>query len=344
LEFAQGQIVRDREFYKHLYSYAVGFIAFMILVAGYFQYSSVSQMRADMKGAVDSELIRDKAEIETMRAQATQASLDAQATVTRELANVRTEVQKRIDTEFRSDNISALIAKAAKERTEKELTGIIRSEASVQVEKGIKEQGPAIQKVVEDQTKQAVKELEPTIKATVDRATQNEVKTSVEPIQTQLKTYADYIRIGTIGTLATLAKADDRHAFDYLLQLALGSAPESANLDLRKLADSVAGGIIRETELGLDFENHFKQPQTPEAMKKFMSSPNPTERAAAVDSYPPNDRTILPILFTMIQSDASIRVLHKAVIRFNSLTNQSFEFWKTKDILDWWDKNRSAYQ
>jgi hypothetical protein len=67
----------------------------------------------------------------------------------RELASVRTEVQKRIDTEFRSDNISVLIAKAAKERTEKELTGIIRSEASVQVEKGIKEQGPAIQKVVE---------------------------------------------------------------------------------------------------------------------------------------------------------------------------------------------------
>ncbi len=53
LEFAQGQIQKDRDFYKHLYSYAVGFLAFMIIVAGVFQYSSVSQMRSDMKIAVD---------------------------------------------------------------------------------------------------------------------------------------------------------------------------------------------------------------------------------------------------------------------------------------------------
>ena len=94
LEFAQGQIETDRKFDKHLYTYAVGFLAFMVIVAGYFQYTSVSQMRSDMKASVDAEIDRDKAEIAALRAQALEASAEAQATVNRELANVRTEVQK----------------------------------------------------------------------------------------------------------------------------------------------------------------------------------------------------------------------------------------------------------
>jgi hypothetical protein len=221
LEFAQGQIEKDRSFYKHLYTYAVAFVVFMVAVAGSFSYTSVSQMRTDMQASVESERV-------ALRAQSEATSIEAQATVKGELANVRTEVQKRIDTEFQSDNIAALVASAAKERTEKELSGIIRSETTTQVAKGIREQGPAIRKAVEDQTKEAVKALEPsiresvdtavkalqpTIKASVDAATQDQVKTSVAPIQAQLANYADVIRM---GNLATLARSDDRQALDYL--------------------------------------------------------------------------------------------------------------------------------
>jgi hypothetical protein len=141
-EFAQRQIEKDRSFYKHLYSYAVGFLAFMVLVAGYFQYASVSQMRSDMRTSVDAEIQRDKAEMDALRAQALETSAEARSMVSQELANVRTEVQKRIDTEFQSDNITNLVATAAKERTEKELSGIIRSETSTQVAKGIQDEGP----------------------------------------------------------------------------------------------------------------------------------------------------------------------------------------------------------
>jgi hypothetical protein len=70
LQFAQEQIEKDRSFYKHLYSYAVGFLGFMVLVAGFFQYTSVGQMRSDMKASVDAESDREKAEIDALRAQA----------------------------------------------------------------------------------------------------------------------------------------------------------------------------------------------------------------------------------------------------------------------------------
>jgi hypothetical protein len=349
LEFAQGQIEKDRSFYKHLYAFAGAFLAFMVTVAGIFSYTSVTQMRTDMKASVDAELV-------ALRAQAGATSSEAQATVKGELANVRTEVQKRIDTEFRSENIASLVANAARERTEKELSGIIRSETAVQVAKGIRDQGPVITKAVQDQTKEAVRALEPTIKATVDtavkaleptirtsvdKATADQVKASVIPIQAQLANYADVIRR---GNLATLARSDDRAAFDYLIQVALGAKPESANPDLRKLADSTAGAIISDAESGLSFGRSFKEKQSPDAMKKFMVSSDFRERAAALDSYPQDDNSILPILIQIITSDSNISVVHKAVIRFNGLTKQSFEFWKTNDILEWWGKNRASFQ
>lgn len=170
-EFAQNQIEKDRGFYKHLYSYAVGFLAFMVVVTGYFQYHSVDQMRSDMQTSVDAEIKRDSAQMEALRAQATEVSTDAQSTVNQELADVRTQVQRRIDTEFQSDNITTLVAAAARERTGKELAGIIQTEVSAQVAKGIQEQNPVIRQAVEEQTKQAVKDLQPTISSAVDKAT-----------------------------------------------------------------------------------------------------------------------------------------------------------------------------
>ena len=156
-----------------------------------------------------------------------------------------------------------------------------------------------------------------------------------------MATYGDFIRM---GNLATLARSDDRQAFDYLIAVALGNKPESANPELRKLSDSTAAAVISEMDNGLILTQTFKVPHTLEAMKKLMLDPGSTTRQAAIDGYPQEDKTILPILIQMITSDPSIAVLHKAAVRFNSLTKQQFEFWKTKDILEWWDKNRASFQ
>jgi hypothetical protein len=46
----------------------------------------------------------------------------------------------------------------------------------------------------------------------------------------------------------------------------------------------------------------------------------------------------------MIKTDGSISVVYKATARFNLLTKQSFEFWKTDEILQWWEKNGAQFQ
>ena len=109
-QFAKSQIEDDRKFYSHLYRYAATFLAIIIAAAGYFQYSSVSQMRDDMKASVEEAL-----------------------------ADVRIELKNRIDKEFQSANIASLVEKAAKDRTDKALTAIIQAEVSSQVAIGIKD-------------------------------------------------------------------------------------------------------------------------------------------------------------------------------------------------------------
>jgi hypothetical protein len=341
LEFAQGQIEKDRGFYRYLYGFAAGFIGLMVLVAGFFQYTSVNQMRTDMKASVDAELERNKAEIAALSARAAQASAEAQYTVSRELANVRTEVQKRIDTEFQSDNIKAQIATAAKERTEKEFNGIIRSVTSEFVAKGIQEEHPFIQKTVEDETRESVKQLQPTISSLVIAATEEQVKKSVQPIQAQMATYGDYIRI---GTLSMLANSDDRNAFDTLVQIDSGKSKDSGNPELLYLARSTLTGILGAKQSGFRTTRQFNQKQTSDSLKQFMRSPNTFDREAALDAYPSDDRSILPILVEMIRADRSIDVLIRAVEHFNALTKQSFQFFQTKDILDWWASNQRSFQ
>src|SRR5262249_22939379 len=76
-EFAQQQIDKDRSFYKHLYSVCGAVLAIIVAAAAYGQYSSVSQMRADMKAAVDAELERDKRVIASLTEEGKQSITDA---------------------------------------------------------------------------------------------------------------------------------------------------------------------------------------------------------------------------------------------------------------------------
>jgi hypothetical protein len=323
LEFAQGQIEKDRSFYKHLYTYAIAFIGCLIVVAGFFSYNSVNQMRTDMKTLVDAELA-------TLR-----------ATINQELANVRTEVQKRIDTEFRSDNIARLIASAAKERTDNELTGIIRSETSAQVAKGIQEQGPAIQKIVEDQTREAVKTLQPIISRIVTDELEAQVKKSVTPVEAKMKVYEELV---TTQRLSALAKNGDRKSFDQLLAIGLMGVT-SLSEETKMLAQTTVRDIIRQKHNILRrMKVDFKEKQSPEAMKIILkNSPHIDDRLAAIDNFPQDDVSILPLLIETIQSDNDLEVVWTAFRLFNSMTKQSFEFPNYGQVFEWWNKNRATF-
>jgi hypothetical protein len=255
---------------------------------------------------------------------------------------VRTEVQKRIDTEFRSENIASLVARAAKERTEKELTGIIQSETSTQVTKAIQDQGPTIQRNVKEQTREAVKALQPTISRTITDELEAQVKQSVAPVEAQMKAYGELI---TTVRLAALAKTDDRKSFDQLITIGFMEGKSSSE-EMKMLAQTSVKDIIRQKNYSLRrMKVDFKQTQSSDVMKALLkNSPHREERLAALDNFPQNDVSILPILIETIQSDNDLEVVVTAFRVFNNMTNQDFEFPNYGQVVAWWNTNHTGFE
>jgi hypothetical protein len=333
-EFAQAQMEKDRGFFKHLYTYTAAFLLILVAFATFISFNSINQMRTEMKASLDAELA-------VLRAQAAAASSEAKATVNGELATVRTEVQKRIDTEFRSDNISRLIASAAKERTDIELAGIIRSETATQVAKGIQDQSPAIQKSVEGQTRDAVQALQPTIAGIINGELETQVKKSVAPVEAQMKAYAETI---TTERLSALAKSGDRKAFDQLIEIGFKEPAGSAE-ETKMLAQATVKDIIRQKNSPLHrMQVNFKVSQSPEDMKSLLKrSTIMEERLASLDNFPKDDISILPILIELIKNDVDLEVVWTAFRKFNDITKQSFEFPNYDQVFSWWTTNHAAF-
>ena len=329
LEFAQAQIQKDRDFYKHLYTLAAFFLAIMIGLGVYLTSSSLSQMRADMKASIESDAKALHAQVEATKSEAT-------ATVNRELAAVHTEVQNRLNTEFKGEAITDLIAKAAKERTDSAITGIIREETARQVALGIRDQAPEIKKNVETETRSAVKDLQPTIAGIIRDQLQTEVKDAVAPIEAQLKAYQN------LNMLSALARNDDREAFDRLMALGNGEAAG----DIKTLAAAAAVEVIRAKSNTLRrLGAQFREKQTPEAMLNIIERSTVTiDRLTAIDTFPPDDESILPVLVKIIQRDPNLEVVATAFTSFNFRTKQEFQFPDYASVIKWWDKNHDRFQ
>lgn len=322
LEFVQGQIEKDRSFYKHLYSWAAGVIAVLAAIAALVSYSSIGQMRADIKASVDAELERDKAEIAALRAQ-------AQTTVNTELQSVRIAVEKRVDTEFKSENITALVSEAAKKHTEKELRG-------------------AINKAVEGETKLAVRDLAPTIKDIAEKQSQLTAHNYLEPVQFKLELYGQLL---DVDTQAALARSGDRKAFDKLdlMSYNLVSSPVSGGSGYpiqSPMAKGVAAATISEVLLekrAVRIPIPFSQPKTLEQLNNILvTSHDVGERLIAIDSLP--DRPgILPTLVNVIANDDNIDVVLVALQIFNQRTHQNFKYTNhAAELVTWWNMNSAS--
>jgi len=333
-EFAQTQIEKDREYFKFLFKSAVGFLFVLVGFGIYFQYATAGDMKAGLKA-------------------------EAEAAIKQEVEKAHKEIISRIDAEFDNVNMAELITTAAKERAEKGIDDVVRSEITAQVEKGVLERQTDIQRTVETQAKEAVKTLEPALHATAetevkeslkaiepalqetaDKAVQEQVKTAVEPVRTQISGFEDVLRM---GNMIILARNDDRASFDYLVQVAEGNKTESGNDELKKLADSAVSAIVGEKVFGLSLHD-FKEEKTTDDLKKLMTSKLALERQTSIERYPSDDKSILPTLVSMIETDPSVSVLYAATERFNFLTKQSFKFWKPKELLDYWDKNKATFK
>src|SRR6266853_5206503 len=129
LEFAQSQGEKDRAHFKHLFDRTYWFIAIVVAVVGVagtiLGVSSVQQIREKAELTVNTEIAKVQSELENMRSEIKTNADESKRKVQEELSSAHVEVSKRVDAEFRSENITRLVQDAAKNKTDVELAGTI---------------------------------------------------------------------------------------------------------------------------------------------------------------------------------------------------------------------------
>jgi hypothetical protein len=200
---------------------------------------------------------------------------------------------------------------------------------------GIQEQAPEIKKNVEEETRNAVKALQPTITGIISDQLQAEVKNAVAPVEATMKAYLN------LNVLSALARNDDREAFDQLMAMGNGEAAG----DIKTLAAATALEVVREkTNVFRRLGRQFKEKQTPQAMLNIIgTSTFIPDRLTALDNYPPDDVSILPVLVKIIHSDQNLEMVATAFSSFDSRTKQEFQFPDYAGVVSWWEKNHDQF-
>jgi hypothetical protein len=338
LEFAQTQGRSDRDYFKHIFDRTYWFIAVLVAAIGIggsiLGFRSVQQIRDEAKLTVDGEVAKVQAELQRMKVQVDDSAVDAKRKVQEQLDSAHTEVIRRVDQEFKTDQITTLVQAVAKQKTEQELNGVIRRE----VVNGIQQQSGTIQKTVESEAKKAVKELEPTIATIVKSETEGQINKAVEPVRVQMQTYGNTINF---TTLATLAKNGDRKSFDTLNNRAsYASMP-----DMLPLGTTIVTDIVREYENTLRMGREFNETVTPDQMKDFLEQDiDVSTRLTALDKFPAGDHSIVPILIRVIQNDSSLAVVYTSFLVLNRETKQKFVFPDYASVTKWWNENKDSWK
>jgi len=249
------------------------------------------------------------------------------------IAEMDTHIRDRAEKAFQEDSIRQYVRDVAKQKTEQELSKIIRDTVTTQVATTLKNKEAEIGKVVSGETKRAVEALSPRITAEVD----NQVRVSLGPLRQRVDEFQEVLNT---GTLAILARNGNGKAYDQLERV----STEAKDPVLREISVSTINQLFVEYNGGIYPGRRFTQQKTAEEMKELLKSDDVLVRWAAVDGLAAaNEASIVPSLIHLINTDSSMFVRRAAYVALGSLTKQQIAVLDKRGWNDWWDKNKSIW-
>ena len=286
-------------------------LAVVIGIAGFLGFKSFSDLKSSLQDEARKEI----------KAEETQLQAD---------------IYQRLSDEFQKPTLQKMITSAAVDSTKAAAKPLIKSEVAQQVRTRVDAERGTISKAVTQETQAAVRDLAPKIDASVAQAVDANVKKQVEPVAKQMSELSDEAKF---QALIMKMNADDAKAFD-VLELMLSQNPR---LERRQIIISELKSVIDSHNSGLYMTRSFNPPISDEERIKQLSSQEPYNRQAAIDSFAHQDLTVLHQLVVLAIGDPSLNVRSAATRLINGWTKQNLRCLESQPLRDWWQANKDKY-
>jgi len=242
-------------------------------------------------------------------------------------------IRDRAEAAFKEESIKSYVRQVAKEKTEAELSGVIKQTVGEQVAARVKAEEPQIHSTVVQETKRAVDEQKPYISAEV----QKQSTEALAPLRSQVNAYQEILNV---STLALLARNGNGVAYDQIEQ----TAKQTTNPGIREICISTMGEIYVEANAPVYTSRIFKPPKDTPEMTKLLGDSDPLVRWAAIDGLASKgQKDLVPTLIDMINHDGSNWVRRAAYQALQTLTGQGFEKFQRDQWNTWWQANKSNW-
>jgi hypothetical protein len=262
---------------------------------------------------------------------------DIEASVSRktdeQIVALQQQIRKRVEEEFKTENMKALIRSVAQEETKSGLSEVILRAVGDQVQNSIKAQSPKIQETVIQETKKSVSGLAPTI----DKAIAIKAKDAENRIQNRI---AQWEEISQVGNLAILARNGDGGAYDRLMTL----GRTKNNPDIQLIATTTENQLFIEMNQPFYSQRNFIEEKSEQEMLKLIDDPQPLIRKAAIDTLAnKGNKSIVPRLLDKAETDPYLVVRHAAFHGLQVLTGEKIEALQLSRWKAWWQKNKDIW-
>jgi|GEM_PF-6314494 len=261
---------------------------------------------------------------------------DIEATINKktevQIAALQLQIRNRIEEEFKTEKMKALIKDVAQDQTKSGLSDVINKAVGDQVRASLKSESPRIQQTVIAETKKAVSELTPSI----EKAVKEKTSEAEGRIQSKLVGYEEIVQANKLAILARTSGKD----YDKLTSL----MKTTKNPEIRNICIATKNQIFLEMNSGIYGERKFNEKKSDQELLKLLDDPNPLIRKAAVDSLvATGNKTLVPRLLEKAENDPFMVVREAAFHGLTVLTGEPIEILQIERWQAWWKKNKETW-
>lgn len=307
-QFAAGQISESRATFERYYKLTIGGLVLLAtLTIGVFFWLVGKEYR-DIAAGVR---IRTDAETETLKQ----------------------DIRKRIEDQFKTENMRVMIREVAVAQTKAGLSDVINRAVVETVERRVRAEEPQIHQAVVQETQKAVLAVQPSMKG--------EIKQRVDELSATIEArIAQTQELLRVANLSILARNGLGPAYDELVRL----GNTTSNADIRAISTTTQNQVYLEMDVPFYTTKSFTTPKSVQELITLLENEQPLVRKAAIDDLTAKgEKAIVPKLLQIAEHDPYMVVRQAAFRALQVLSGQQIPPLQIQAWKSWWDQNKGNW-